>query len=226
MTFHAFVRPLNDRCRLCRLRRATRAGVGRGDSPIFSQCDSRGGQVVGRRVRSGHRGRPGRRGGHETADRADLSRPWRDRRGIWSRSPRGGICLGPRSDRRDQELRFRPADLGHLDRAHASRPAGLRHDGAAVHPRAVLWRRQTRQAAHARPRPRRRPADGMGDPEPAHPRLRFPCRSDADDDEPVADSGRIRPGGLYAGRKARSGSRATAATATPFARWRPASPTW
>ena len=30
-----------------------------------------------------------------------------------ARSPRGGLCLGPRSDRRDQELRFRPADLGH-----------------------------------------------------------------------------------------------------------------
>ena len=67
----------------------------------------------------------------------------------------------------DQELRFRPADLGHADRAYASRPAGLRHDGAAVHPRAVLRRRQTRQAPHARPLARRFAAVRMGDAEPA-----------------------------------------------------------
>ena len=35
---------------------------------------------------------------------------------------------------------------------------------------------------------RRRAAHGMGDPEPAHPLLRLPCRGDADDDQPVADS--------------------------------------
>ena len=193
--------------------------------PFFRSAIRAEDKSLRRRVRSGHRGRPGRRGGHAAADRADVSRPWGDRRGIRARSPRGGICLGPRSDRRDQELRFRPADLGHPDRAHASRPAGLRHDGAAVHARAVLWRRQARELAHPRPLARRRAADGMGDPEPAYPRVRVPCRSDADDDEPVADSRRRRPGGLYAGRKAKSGSRATAATATPIARSRRASST-
>ena len=72
---------------------------------------------------------------------------------------------------------------------------------------------------------RRRAARGMGDPEPAHPLLRLPCRGDADDDEPVLirDEPTGRP---MRGSKGKSGSPATAAIATPIARSRPASSTW
>src|SRR5271165_5036158 len=145
-TFRGFS---HDRRRLCRLRRATRAGFGRGDSPFFQERDRRGRQIARRDLRSRHGGRPGRGSGHAAAHRADLSRSRRDRRGIRGRPARRGIRLGARSDRRDQKLHLRPADLGHLDRAHAPWPAGLRHDGAAVHAGAILWRRQTREIALA-----------------------------------------------------------------------------
>ena len=150
----------------------------------------------------------------------------RDWRGIWARPPRGGICLGPRSHRRDQELRFRIADLGDLDRAHASRAAGLRDDGSAVHARAVLRRRQGRKLAHARPLARRRAAFGMDDPAPAYARLRVACRGDARDDEPIADPGRRRPGGLCAGRKGGSAHALWRRLLRLLRASRPASSTW
>ena len=52
-----------------------------------------------------------------------------------------------------------------------------------------------------------------------------PRRGDAHDDEPAPHSRRGRPGGLRPGRKPRRGSPATAATATPIARWPPGSST-
>ena len=204
MTFIALVGILHDRSRLCRLRRPTRAGIGRSDSPVFSHCDPRRGQIARRRLRSGHRGRPGRRGGHAEADCADLSRPWRDRRGIWPRSPGGGICVGARSDRRHQEFHLRPADLGHPDRTDASRPAGLRHDGAAIHPRAVLRRRQSGETAHALALARRGAAIRMDDAGAARSFVRFLERSDPDDDEPAADFGTRPTGRPTPGSKTRS----------------------
>ena len=74
-------------------------------------------------------------------------------------SSRRGICLGARPDRRHEELHLRHADLGHSDRPHASRSPRLRHDGAAVHPGALLWRRQTREAADS--------GDARGDAPPS-----------------------------------------------------------
>ena len=115
--------------------------------PFFRFDHRRRGQVARRRVRSRHRGRPRRRGGDAAADRPDLPRPWRHRRRIRAGPARRRICLGARPDRRHQELHLRPADLGHADRPDASRQAGLRHDVAALHPRALLRRRQAHAAA-------------------------------------------------------------------------------
>ena len=75
----------DDGGRFRRLRRPTRASFERRDSPVLPQFDRRGGQVARRRVRSRDRGRPRRRGGDAPVDLADVSGPWRDRRGIWRR---------------------------------------------------------------------------------------------------------------------------------------------
>ncbi len=121
--------------------------------PFFRSAIRAEDKSLGGRVRSRHRGRPGRRSRHAAADRANLPGPRRDRRRIWARPTRGGICLGPRSDRRDQELRFPGcATWGTL--------IGLMHHGQPVygmmaqpfHARAVLWRRQGARA-HARSPP-------------------------------------------------------------------------
>ena len=74
--------------------------------------------------------------------RQHLPGPRHHRRGIRHRSRRRGICLGARSDRRHQILHLRHAGLGHADRAHARRRAGVRHDAPAVHPRALFRRRR------------------------------------------------------------------------------------
>ena len=109
---------------------------------------------------------------------------------------------------------------------------GLMHHGRPVYGMMAqpftrerfYWRRQAREAAHARALARRRAALGMGDPEPAHPLLRLACRGDAGDDEPAADRDEADRA-AYARVESKSGSPATAATATPIARSRRASST-
>ena len=76
----------DDRRRFRRLRRQARASFERSDPAVLPQRDRRRGQIARRRVRSGHRSRPRRRGGDAPADRPDLSRPRRDRRGIRRRT--------------------------------------------------------------------------------------------------------------------------------------------
>ena len=51
------------------------------------------------------------------------------------------LLLGDRSDRRHPLLHPRPAALGHADRADPRRRAAARPDGPALHPRALLERR-------------------------------------------------------------------------------------
>ena len=116
----------------------------------------------------------------------DLSGAWGDRRGIWAGPAGRRICLGARSDRRHQELHLRPADLGHADRPDASRPAGLRHDGAAVHPRALFRRRQARALARPGAAARRQRQRRMDEPHAARAGLPVARRGDADDDQPAA----------------------------------------
>ena len=121
------------------------------------------------------------------------------------RSARCGICLGARSDRRHQELHFRHADLGHADRPHASRPAGLRHDGAAIHPRALLRRRQARAGcARSRPRAakRRRPNGRRARCARALARRSPRRRSSTTSPALIRDAG--RPRGLSGGSEAKA----------------------
>ena len=72
---------------------------------------------------------------------------------------------------------------------------------------------------------RRRAAVRMDDAIPPHPAVRVARGSDPVHDEPVADSGGVRPESVPAGRKQRFGCLATAATATPIARSPPVSST-
>ena len=78
------------------------------------------------------------------AHRRDLSRPRHRRRGVRHRARRRRIRLGARPDRRHPRLHHRPAGVGNADRPDARRPAAARHDGTAVHRRAVRRRRQQR----------------------------------------------------------------------------------
>ena len=104
-----------------------------------------------RRLRPRDGGRPGRRGRPAPADRRGL--PEHGIVGEEFGTERAGrrVCLGARSDRRHARLHLRPAALGHADRAHAQRRAGLRDDAPALHRRALLRRWRQRRATPARP---------------------------------------------------------------------------
>ena len=127
----------------CRLRR---------DHPaVLSHRAWRREQEPGRRLRSGHRRRPRRRGGDAHLDHADVPGARHHRRGIRRRTCRRGICLGARSDRRHQILHLRHAGLGHADRADPPRRADLRHDAPAVHRASISPATAARRAIAAPP---------------------------------------------------------------------------
>ena len=79
-----------------------------------------------------------------TPDQRDLPGPRHRRRGVRQRARRRRVRLGARPDRRHPLLHHRPAGLGHADRPAAARQADPRHDGAAVHRRALRRRRHAR----------------------------------------------------------------------------------
>ena len=89
-------------------------------------------------LRSGDHRRPQCRDRHAPPDQSGLPRPRHRRRGARQRTAGRRLRLGARPDRRHPRLHHRPAGVGHADRPPPPGPAGLRHDGPGLHPRALL----------------------------------------------------------------------------------------